>query len=148
VDTIAQSRWGYHPVDYPTFCKLRTLQKRYWQTVYAVARWERWNRKTVNRKGEAPEYCPLFVLEKGHWEVFTRQDGKTKGSRYHTKTIVDHGVREALKIARLPAKSREDVKQISFSTEEIEQLYAEVEAWFQKQSGPCSQSGRATPSKP
>lgn len=127
-----QSRWGHHPIDCETFWKLKTLHKRYWQTVYAVARWARWNRKTVRRHGPEPRYCPVFVEEKGYWESYTNREGHT-GYRFRPKTLIDHGVCEAYQTARKPAETPESVKEIALSPEEIERLYARVEAWFQEE---------------
>lgn len=128
-----QSRWGFHPVDYSTYRKLKTLHRRYWETVYSVARWTRWDRKTVHQTGPEPKYCPIFVQEKGHWESFTTREGTT-AQRYRPKTLVDHGIIESYKTARMPAESPEAVKEIPLSKEQIDVLYEQVEAWFEKES--------------
>lgn len=127
-----QSRWGYHPVSYETFRKLKTLKKRYWQTVYAVARWRRWDRKTVNQTGPEPKYCPAFVEEKGHYKTVTHKvgDQEFKGSVYVPKTLNDHGILEAFEQARMPMETPEAVKPLNISDAQIDRLYEEVEAWF------------------
>lgn len=128
-----KSRWGHHPTDYPTYEKLKSLKKRYWQTVYAVARWSRWSRKTVHQHGPEPRYCPVFVEEKGHWESFKNREGHT-GYRFRAKTLVDRGVLEAFQSARTPVESSENVKGLNLSVEEIDRLHAEVEAWFREEA--------------
>jgi hypothetical protein len=125
---VYQSRFGFHPVDYETCRKLKTLHKRYWETVYAVARWMRWDRKTVHQHGPEPKYCTVFVEEQGHWQRFKNRDGYT-GKKYCQKTLNDQGVVEAYHQARMPKKA-DDVKPISISPEEIDRLYNEVEDWF------------------
>jgi len=132
----SQSRWGFHPVDYPTFLKLRVLHRRYWETVRAVARFVRWDRKTVRRQGPAPRYCPAFVQERGRWEERPQRDHPTwrPVCRWRPKTLIDRGVVEAYRTARMPAESPEGVKELSLSQAEIERLFDEVEAWFKKEA--------------
>jgi hypothetical protein len=131
---VHQSRWGYHPVSYETFRTLKALKKRYWQTVYAVARWRRWDRKTVHQHGPEPKYCPTFVDESGHYKTVTHKvDGmEFRGSVYVPKTLVDHGILEAFEQARMPQENPEDVKPLAISDEKIDLLYERVEAWFEE----------------
>lgn len=128
---VSKSRWGYHSTDYATFRKLRELHRWYWETVYAVARFTRWDRKTVHRHGAAPRYCPVFVKEQGHWEKFINRDGHP-AVRYHAKTLVDHGIVKSLRAARMPAETPEAVPEIPLSKADIDRLYDEVKAWFEK----------------
>jgi hypothetical protein len=128
---VNRSRFGFHPCDYQTFRKLKTLHKRYWQTVKAFAEWKRWDRKEpqnrVIRKwnrdekrrkigfeivGPRPEpkYCPFFV------------------NRFWTE---DHGIIEAYQQARRPVKE-DEVQPLNLSVEEIDRMYQEVESWFEQ----------------
>lgn len=131
---VFESRWGYHPVSRETFLKLKTLHRRYWETVYAVARYVRWDRKTVNQHGPAPSYCPIFVEEKGCWIKTTHKvDGQVfYGSRWFPKTIKDHGIVQAYHAARHP-KAAADVVPLAISEQEIDRLYEQVENWFAEQ---------------
>lgn len=133
--TTFESRWGHHPVSYETFRKLKTLHRRYYETVRAVARWVRWDRKTVNQTGPEPAYCPAFVDEKGHWRSIVHKvgDQEFKGMKWYPKTLNDRGIIEAYQAARTPAKTPEEVNPIKLSEEQIDRLYNEVEAWFAKQ---------------
>jgi hypothetical protein len=133
---VHQSSWGFHPIDYRTFTMLKELHKNYWETVRMVARWIRWNRKTVRRYGPEPRYCPIFVKEEGHIETFRTRDGYT-GTRWLPKTLVDHGIVAAYRAARRPAATPDEVAPISLTPEEIERLYREVEAWKQQEGQPC-----------
>jgi hypothetical protein len=61
---VHRPSWSDKPLYY--FCtwetcfKLQQIKRWYWQTVYNKATWDRWVRKTVNRRGKEPECCPLF----------------------------------------------------------------------------------------
>lgn len=118
------SNYGYHPCDYTTFRKLKQLHKRYWETVYAVGRWVRWDRKTVHQHGPEPEYCPIFVEEQGEWRPCTHKNGDEtfKGMKYYPKTLNDHGVIEAYQQARMPVENADDVKPLKLSVEQIDRL--------------------------
>lgn len=128
-DQVTESRWGFHPVDHATFRKLKDLHKWYWQTVYDVARWARWDRKTVNQHGPEPKYCPLFVENKGHWKTFETKEG-FQGMKYYPKTMNDHGIIEAYHSARMPKESPDDVEPLRISLAEIDRLHAEAKEYF------------------
>jgi hypothetical protein len=128
-NAAVEGRFGFHPVDYATFRKLKDLHRWYWQTVYDVARWVRWDRKTVYQHGPEPKYCPTFVEEKGHWQTFTNKDGY-QGMRYYPKTLNDHGIIEAYQSARMPKESPDDVEPLRISLAEIDRLHAEAKEYF------------------
>jgi hypothetical protein len=112
---VYESRWGFHPVSYETFRKLKFLHKWYYQTLKDHARWRRWNRKFPhNRKGPEPQYCPFFCKENKFWRP------------------EDHGVREAYQQARMPVP-REEVQPLVLSVEVIDRMYEEVKTWVDKQ---------------
>jgi hypothetical protein len=71
-DPDYQSKWGYHPCNYPTFQKLKRLHKLFWQNQLAWKARLRWERKQPqNRRGPRPIFIPSMVpplvrtLEKG-----------------------------------------------------------------------------------
>jgi hypothetical protein len=112
-ETVYESRWGFHPVSYETFRKLKFLHKWYYQTLKDFARWKRWIRKFPhNRKGPQPQYCPTFVRR----ELF----------------CVPRGIVAAYQQARIPLP-RDLVKPLDLSDAEIDNLYQEVKAWVDKQ---------------
>jgi hypothetical protein len=59
-------KWSAYPVyyraDYETFLKVKALKRWYWITVRDVAKWKRWNKKTVYRHPTAPLYCTEFTV--------------------------------------------------------------------------------------
>ena len=65
-----KGRWGYHPCTYEVYLQLKYLKKKYWETVYAAARYNRWERKFPhNRKGpEPPKYCPFIGNRVWAWQ--------------------------------------------------------------------------------
>jgi hypothetical protein len=110
---VYESRFGFHPVSYETFRKLKFLHKWYYQTLKDHARWRRWNRKFPhNRKGPEPQYCSFFV----------------QNHRWRSK---DYGIVDAYQQARMPA-SREEVEinlRFMLSVEKIDKMYEEVKSW-------------------
>lgn len=130
--TSHRSRWGFHPVSYETYRKLKDLHKWYWMTVYAAHRWFRWDRKTVKRVGPEPRYCPNFVENKKCCVQSMMIDGNYR-VRFYPKTLVDHGIRQAYHAARMPKPAPEDVEKLSLTNEEIDRLHASTRAWFNKE---------------
>lgn len=126
---VYKSRWGFHPVSYATFCKLKELKKWYFQTVYSVARWSRWDRKTVHQKGPEPSYCPLFVLDQMYVHKYTNKEGH-EARKYFPKTLRDHGVLAAFEQARRPVETPEEVRPLQLDLDKIDRLHAEAKQYF------------------
>jgi len=111
---VYESRWGFHPVSYETFRKLKFLHKWYYQTLKDHANWRRWIRKLPhNRKGPQPQYCP-FYAEKKFWRP------------------TDHGIIAAYQQARMPVP-QDEVEPLEISVEQIDKMYDEVKSWVDKQ---------------
>lgn len=127
---VYESRWGYHPVSYETFLKLKELHKWYHMTLRHLGTWVRWDRKTVHQHGPEPKYCPTFVENRPEWRDFVDADGNYH-CRYYPKKRVDHGICEAYHQARMP-RPKEDVEPLDISVEEIDRLHTEVSAWFKE----------------
>ena len=125
-NSVFESRFGFHPVDYETFRKLKQLHKLYWQTVYDVARWERLNRKTVTKNVPEPLYCSVFVEEKHCYTSYINKDGH-RGVKFHSKKVNDHGVIQAYQSARMPKESSDDVEPIHISISEIEKMISQLQ---------------------
>lgn len=69
-----QSRFGYHPCDYPTFQRLKALYKTFWIHVRKAAAARRWTAKQPkNRHGICPVYCHAILVAKKHqrWQDWT-----------------------------------------------------------------------------
>jgi len=117
-DSVHESRWGFHPVSYETFRKLKFLHKWYYQTLRDFARWVRWKNKFPhNRKGSEPQYCPFFVPKRrGH--------------------CVNYGIVAAYRQARMPVP-RDEVQPLELSVEKIDGMYEEVKSWVEKQEKSC-----------
>jgi len=126
-----QSKWGYHPVSYETFLKLRELRKWYFMALHDVAAWFRWNRKTVYKSKVEPLYCKTFVLDKGETRKRTDKEGHIHWIWY-PKTRTDLGICDAFQSARMPMKTSEEVVQLKISDEEINRLHTEVSKFFNK----------------
>lgn len=125
--TRYKSRWGFHPCGYEFFQKLKYLYKIYWQTVYDFHRWHRWWRKDEhNRIGPEPIYCPVFVEDKP-WCKPVKTHGE-EGFKLYPKTIIDHGIVELYRSARIPRP--EPVQPLDADLmNRIESLTVQVEAF-------------------
>jgi hypothetical protein len=126
--TTFPSRFGFHPCDRETFCKLKALKKYYWLTVRDFHRWWRWQRKLPqNRRGPEPEVCEVFV-DNNPWRRPRRVHGQDAIRRY-PKTLHDRGVLAWHAAARQPQAEPPpnfDVKTLA----EIDRLFTEATNWF------------------
>lgn len=129
IATVNKGRFGYHACDYETYRKLKYLHKRYWETVYAVARWRRWNNKTVYKSPQEPTYCPVFVEDGGSWVKFKNKEG-FNCMKYVQKAVLDYGIIEAYKTARTPFATEEAVQSLNISVAKIESLYNKVREYY------------------
>ena len=138
------SKWGFHPVSYETFLKLKRLKKLYWAAVRAFCQWRRWERKEpqnrfywlpkkygVKRKRSTkpipePRLCKVWMTEnREKW-----QDGKWVKP---ATPLDDRGILAAFEAARMPKKNATDVEPISLSDEEIDKMLAAAELWYSTQ---------------
>ena len=136
-----QPAWSDKPLfwitDYETFLKLKALHKWYYQTIYDVARWVRWDRKTVNQTGPEPKYCSLFVEEKGHWKKtkHRQEDEVFEGMVYYPKTLDDLGIVDAYQAARTPCETLKEAETAAawakINPEKINALYEEAKEFFE-----------------
>lgn len=123
-----RSRFGYHPCDFATWQKLRSLKKCYWQTVKDFHRWWRWQRKRPeNRRGPEPKFCDVFVINKPWFRP--RRVHAHDAVRYYPKTLVDHGILELFAAARQPQADPPDPFDES-RLRLIERLHAAAAAWL------------------
>lgn len=122
--TTFKSRWGFHPCDYETFRKLKTIHKWYYKALHDYAKWERWYRKEPqnrvircwirnaagNKIGsrivEIQQEPLFFYLGAGQWRRFT--------SDYQN--------------ARQPVEEK-NVLPLRNTLSEIDDLYNKLKAW-------------------
>lgn len=136
------SKWGFHPCDYQTFSKLKALHRAYWEAVYGLGDWFRWNakqpqnrvhrRKIKDAMGRVsgketvgpwnePTYCPIFgtPTHKNIWLTMPQ----------HLK---DHGIIADYQNARMPKASPDQVVPLNLSDERINELYDQLQEWSAK----------------
>jgi len=124
-----RGRWGWYSCDYQTYLKLKIIKKRYWETIYAAARYHRWERKLPkNRKGpEPPKPCP-FIGEQ-IWGYKKKEDGTTVWAKQPNKR--DQSLLEWLETARMPKATEAEIQPFMKSQFDIiEEVYNKVEDWF------------------
>lgn len=94
--TVWRSRWGFNPVSYEAFRKLKALHKMYWEAVRENANRARWERKQPqNRRGEPPH---------PNYEIL------------HSDILI------AYQEARIPLATLDEVPPIRMTDEEVERL--------------------------
>lgn len=144
---VHQSRFGYHPCDYPTFCKLKVLNKVYQLARSRAAAWKRWDRKAPhnrivrerirNSSGQVvgyrppvpmpePEIIPIFS-EKVCSQSFYRNGQYDKNGFDVCNVELDPPtICEDYFNARHPKASPEEVVRLRLSQEEIDRMYLDL----------------------
>jgi len=118
-----KSRRGFHPCPYETYLKLKTLKKRFWETVFDYSRWRRWACKLENnRVGPEPKFCPFFLS----------QDAKLYSGAVHwQKRLSDDGFLKLLNEVRMPSPTEiEGLHPLTIRR--IDEAYEKVEEWFSR----------------
>lgn len=121
-----ESRWGHYPCDYETYRKLKYINKWYWETIYARADLERWERKEPQNR----------VIRR-----WIRNDKRQKighevvGVRPEPKTCPHFGFNDNkfgydYELARYPA-AKELVRPLANSINQINQMYLRCRDWFE-----------------
>ncbi len=150
-----QSRWGFHPCDYPTYRKLKFLNQVYLRAVRLAHAWTRWQRKDPhnrvirrrirNEKGQTTAYGPPLPLpEPKTCPVFSRRvcaqrhvDKKGRFCRegfLEDTVATDHfGIPAAYASARRPAADPSAVQPLRVALEELGALYEKARAWVEGQ---------------
>lgn len=152
---IHKSKWGFHPCSKEISKKLRFLNGVYAKAQHQAGAWERWDRKLPeNRvwkrpikddKGlkvgteivldgtgkplpwREPDICDLF-----HEKVPSKVEAW--GNRvvgYAKDTGLGPKIILAARQARTPKPTKEEVKNLSFSDEEIDRLYNQAKEWLE-----------------
>ena len=134
--SIHEGRWGFHPVDYTTYLKLKAIHKAWWQTVYELAEWHRWARKAPkhrNRPEPQVEYLDLFVKyndetpETG-WMAEAVRSGMYNHHDQFARRMKRLSVVADFQSARTPRERAGDVVPIGLTDEQIDALFLSVSA--------------------
>jgi hypothetical protein len=149
------SRWGFHPCDYATFRKLKTLHQAYLKALRMARVWERWERKAPhnrvsrrrlrNAQGQTIAYdAPVPIPEPALCSVFTQKiqeqrfidkNGNVAKDGFLMTKLVINDMRIIVDYhnARRPAASAAEVKPVTLSVVEIDALYEAVRKWVENQ---------------
>lgn len=118
----------FYRASWETYFQLKQLRRWYWRTVYARARWARWQRKTVKREGPEPEGCPVFF-------GFGYRRGGLAGG------LTDKGICALFDDVRRPyttAVSALPSKEVA----RIQLMYDTARLWFQERGEPDPMAAR------
>jgi hypothetical protein len=149
---VFESKWGFHPVSRETSRKLRFLNGFYQKALHRYAAWNRWDVKSPqnrvhkirirDEKGQVIDYRKEEWKEPKIISLFTQK--KTKKSNYHPKkgwigdgaiyTYLEMnslGIPEMSKAARTPYATKESVKPLALSEEQIDALYNDAIKWLE-----------------
>ena len=140
---VFESRWGFHPCDYPTYLKLKEIGKYFYRARSVRYEWERWERKDpqnrVLRKwirdeqgkrcgceviGPKPEpkVCPLFARKRDRWI-------QGEGCGCYVVVFENEKFVEAYQNARYP-RAKDCVKSLNVTPHEIDEFLAKCREWF------------------
>jgi hypothetical protein len=141
-ENVYQSRWGWHPISYDAFCKLKEIHKLIWNAWYAHKRFGRWLRKTTHQPPEQPPFDPRFTIERkgvGYYAYMMTHYRKNPGAEAHEEHHVSttlygkdtdyyfdpiaSDVIETMRAARTPEENKEDVERTPLSEQDIHELF-------------------------
>ncbi|HEY7326222.1 MAG TPA: hypothetical protein VH592_01180 [Gemmataceae bacterium] len=149
-----RSRWGFHPCDFQTYCKLKILNQVFSQAIRLAHAWERWQRKAPhnrvlrrrirNEKGQAigyespiplpePRICPVFsqkIFEQCH---VSRQGNLSREGFQEEKVVTeDCWIVADYASARKPAPDPSMVQPLHHTAAEREELYQRARTWLEE----------------
>jgi hypothetical protein len=135
-DMAHRSRWGWHPCDYETYLLLKELNALCEKARRQYAAWQRWRRKlphnrvtrrkivdgqgrVIGREVVGPRPEPALPA------LFcTRYQAVSRGQSAGQVTFSDLGIPAAYRSARTPAATREEVKPLALTAEQVARLSA------------------------
>ena len=152
---VFRSRWGFHPYDYETHRKLKFLNLVYWKAIRMEHAWKRWKRKDPknrvkrhrirNEKGQTigyeppiplaePKICPVFS-QIVHERRFVDKRGVGIKDGFLEETVVtdDFCIPTDYAAGRKPAPQTADVRPLSNTVTQINELYERALAWIEAQ---------------
>ena len=146
VNTVHQGKYGFHPCNRETYLKLKVIHKVYWESVFRLAAWQRWDRKAPQNRVQRwagkdadnkrirvippvplpePKLTP-FIVKMEH-----KRAAKPHDLLWHTVKI-DPSIYAALydyRNARTPVEETQ-VRPLSLSPEKIDALYQKSLEWL------------------
>lgn len=150
-----QSRWGFHPCDYQTYRKLKTLNQVYRQAIRLAHAWARWKRKDPhnrilrrrirNEKGQTIGYeLPVPLPEPSICSFFSQKiieiryvDKKGNFSRegFQEEKVVTDDLRIPADYvsARKPVANAAEVQPLHHTVAELEELFENARTWLEEQ---------------
>lgn len=157
---VVQGRYGFHPCDKETYRKLKVIHKVYWQAVFAMAAWKRWDRKEPQNRvqrfqGRGPDgkrlllpkpvplpepSLPPWVVKLEHKKTVKTHVGDCKQWKGPVYDLLWHTIKMDPSIyaavadfqaARTPMIESQ-VRPLACTTEKIDALYAQAEAWLER----------------
>jgi len=155
VQTVFQSRFGFHPCDYSTYRKLKFLNMVYQRAVRLAHAWHRWKRKDPhnrvsrhrirNDKGQTigyadpvplsePMICPVFS-RKVQEKRFVDKNGRHIKEGFLDEKVVTDDPRIATDYSavRKPVPEPAAVRPLRATVPEIDELYEKARAWVEQQ---------------
>jgi hypothetical protein len=155
VQQVFESRWGFHPCDYPTYRKLKFLNLVYQRAVRMAHAWQRWQRKDPhnrvsrrrnrNEKGQTigysdpipvpePPICPVLSCKVQERRFVDRKGNYSKEGFLEDKVVTaDSRIATDYTAARRPASEPGAVRPLSVSLAEIDALYETARRWLEEQ---------------
>jgi hypothetical protein len=133
---VFRSRFGFHPVPYKLYLKLKFIHKCYFQTLRDRARWQRWNNKLpknrVIRKWQRDTNGNKISFE----VVGMQPEPKVFWDLVYPNGRVSHKF-EANKLwvadyqkARMPVVTEKEVPNLTYTIDEINQMYYKCREFF------------------
>ncbi len=149
-ETAVQSKYGWHPCNVETFHKLKNIHRVYWESVYRLAAYHRWERKAPQNRvqrfdGKGPDgkpiplvpprpiNAPAFTTLMYMQEYKSYHDGKGNWNYKHPFTLTRPAILPDVMAAvydyqnaRRPRDKAEEVVPLSLTKEQIDALYAKA----------------------
>jgi len=158
VNNVIQGKYGFHPCDHATYLKLKLIHKVYWQAIFAMAAWHRWDRKEPQNRvqryeGRGPDgkrlllskpvplpepKLPAWVKKFDHKKVVKTHVGDCKQYKGPIYEVVWHTIKLDPSVysfvldfqsARTP-KIESQVTPLINSPEKIDAMYAQAKEWL------------------
>lgn len=158
VNTVHQGKHGFHPCDRETYLKLKVIHKVYWESVFRLAAWRRWDRKEPQNRVQRwagkdadnkrirvippvpipePKLTP-FIMKMEHKKTVQTYVGDYKQWKGPATDYVWHTVKidpsiyaavQDFQNARMPVIETQ-VRPLSLSPEKIDALYQKSLEWL------------------
>lgn len=118
-----QSRWGYHPCDFPTYLMLKAINKVVLLHLRQQAAWERWDRKMPHNRIYRSKLRNNSGQVVGFGLPVPRPEPEVTLSFLPPKARL---VPEVYRWARRPAPTPEAVERMKLTVEDIRHLHEKL----------------------